>query len=461
MTIRPSRLTAVFAAGVIFGAAPTAITWYTRYHHACDRDENDNAIVMATSEDVHPGRHRQELIKEWNQKNPDAPVRLVEIRGGADIEYSQLLADQQLHGCAYDVMSLDIVWIPEFIRDGYLEPFPTTEFRKEDFLDKPWKSGIGASDHQQYAIPFHTDVGLLYYRKDIIPEPPRTWAELRAAITPENIAQLEGPNPAGLVTQLSDYEGLTVNAMEAVWGAGGVLQAGTSAVNVDPVAAKALSSLIDDENNPAYGTAPRIVKESVAYREADTVAAFAQGRALFLRNWPYAYSALLAEPSLKDKIGVAQLPGPARGMAGAGALGGQGLVIPHNSQHKQRARDLIRFLTDEQQQRQLFACGGYVPVRVDVYRGVQSCSQLPGQVATTESADPVSQGHLNVLASILTHALDNARLRPSVPYYPGFSRAFHRFLHDAILSNLVIKAPDLARRLTTCSGWTAPSPACP
>jgi multiple sugar transport system substrate-binding protein len=454
-----------FAATAVLTATVVVYQHDDRYRHGCGRgadggDADDGSIVMLADKDLNPGGRREELIKLWNDRHPAGPrVRLVSLPGGSDQEYSQMTAAQQLGSCPYDVLSADVVWIAEFVRSGYLEPFPQGQFDKNVFLAKPWATGTG-DDGRQYAIPFFSDVGLLYYRKDIIKKPPRTWVDLRRMTTAAALRRLPGRDKAGLVTQLADYEGLTVNGMEAVWNAGGTINQEGGKIVADDAAVRGLRRLVD-----GVTSSPGIVlKDSAEFREADSVTAFTEGRALFLRNWPYAYSVIAADPVMNGRVGVVELPGPAPGATpGAGALGGRGLAIPKNALHKAEARQLIEFLTEPVQQRRLFACGGFVPVRVEAYRDVQACSQLTGERPPDprESADPLTQRQLRDLAGILTTAIGRSRQRPDVPYYPGFSRAFHRYLHEALVRGGSVDAGTLSGLLTACAGRTSPGRDCP
>jgi len=71
-----------------------------------------------------------------------------------------------------------------------------------------------------YGVPFTSNAGLLYYRKDVLAAahraPPRTVAEL--ASTARTVAPKYGL--AGYAGQFAPYEGLTVNFAEAVQSAG-------------------------------------------------------------------------------------------------------------------------------------------------------------------------------------------------------------------------------------------------
>lgn len=443
-----------FAVGGGAGAAIGIYRWHDRYHHGCGRGTDDDEIVWVSGADISAGGLRQDLIKAWNDyadAHNKMHAKLVAIPGGTDQQRAEMLAAQQSGSCSYDVLGLDVVWLPEFIRGGYLVQFPPGEFDQNAFLAKPWQAGTGANG-RQYAIPFQSDVGLLYYRKDIDPRPPRTWDELSRRTTKAALQKLRGRDPAGLVTQLADYEGLTVNGMEAIWAAGGHVEKaerdGTTKIVVDRKAADALNRLTTGVGSSL------ILKDSAEFQEEDSVAAFRADRALFMRNWPYAYGVLAADPYLRNRFGVTELPGP-------GALGGQGLAIPTNALHKKEAGEFIRFLTELPRQQRLF-CSGSVPVIRQAYEqaNISACSQLAGrdQRNSPDVADPLTQQQLAQFAGVLEDALNHAKLRPDVPDYSGFSHAFHRYIHDAISQHIVISPNVLSGRLTSCAGEVPPNP---
>ncbi|WP_018653388.1 extracellular solute-binding protein [Actinomadura flavalba] len=443
-------------AGVLAATALVVVPDQRRYGQGCPRS-GDDTIVMATGEDLNPGRRRQELVRRWNEGHPDGPqARLVEIPGGTNAEHAQMLAAQQAGSCAYDVLSLDVVWVPEFIDAGLVEPIPAGAFDPSVFLPKAWSTGLDARG-RLYAVPFTSNVGLLYYRRDIVGDaPPRTYADLRRLASRANLDRLPAAGAAPLVTQLDDYEGLTVNAMEAIWAAGGALTVQGERLHLDDAGARGLTRLLDDAR------AGVILRASARYQEATSMQAFAEGHALFLRNWPYAFPVLKTDPHLRNRFGVAELPtdgpGPHRG-----ALGGQNLAVSKHARDKRQARDFIAFMTAPPQQQSLYACGGYVPVRKEVYADVRACSDLPGQTATTpeEDTDQVTRDELRALAAVLTRALATAEPRPRVPRYPDFSRALHERLHTALTRSRTFDPSTLSPYLTTCSGWRRPRSDCP
>src|SRR5690606_12799953 len=67
-----------------------------------------------------------------------------------------------------------------------------------------------------YRVPAFTDAGLLYYRTDLVPEPPQTFEELMRLASAN-----QTPDRWGYVWQGKQYEGLITNYLEVLWGHGG------------------------------------------------------------------------------------------------------------------------------------------------------------------------------------------------------------------------------------------------
>src|SRR5207244_2829279 len=75
-----------------------------------------------------------------------------------------------------------------------------------------------------WAMPWLMNVGVLYYRTDLLAKyrlpPPRTWEALVDQVVRVRGAEHDG-RLDGVVWQGRQYEGLTVNALEAIWANGG------------------------------------------------------------------------------------------------------------------------------------------------------------------------------------------------------------------------------------------------
>lgn len=150
--------------------------------------------------------------------------------------------------------------------------------------------------------------------------------------------------------------------------------------------------------------------------------AFGDGRAAFLRNWPYAWPLFEAPDSpVRGRVGIAPLPGRRPDTAGRGSTGGSHLGVSSRTRHPEAAVALVRFLTAERAQRALLA-GTLYPARADLYR------------------DPALQGRHPELPRVHDLML-TARPRPVTPHYLLLSATLQPEF-SAVLVGLV--APDRA-----------------
>ncbi|MEV0647401.1 extracellular solute-binding protein [Phytomonospora sp. NPDC050363] len=420
------------AVGLAGGVALTLVTLSLVDSDAPPKPE-PGTIQVLSGLDVSEGRQRGQLVEQWNQLHPEGPrAQIVEMTGDADEQYSQVRATAQDGRSVpaaerVDVYNLDVTWTAEFAEAGHLLELDTDEVDTSGFLPGPLASG--AHDGEQYGLPFNTDAGLLYYRADLISEPPSTWDEL-AAMTEQVLSDpaIRAAHPeleAGIALQLADYEGFSVNLLEWTLAHGGDLGDGeTSRVADDADTVVALEEL--DARFAQPGSAPLILPDALRHKEADSLAAFAAGRTLFLRQWPYAYRELartdLAECGTAQKsFCVARLPGP-------GVLGGQNLAVSAYTDQPAAAVALVEFLTSERSQQLLFERGGFGATRQVVYR------------------DPVIVRE-HPYAALLLDAVTNARARPETAAYQRYSETLRSTLHRALSVPERADLADLQARL--------------
>ncbi|MFI8294533.1 ABC transporter substrate-binding protein [Streptomyces nigra] len=311
------------------------------------------------------------VLEGWNRTHPDERVTLVELPDSADETHAQMTTDlRDGDRSRFDILNIDVSWTSEFAAQGWIRPLERDRFPLDTFL-KP-VVGTATYDGRLYAVPYVTNAGLLLYRKDILAEegvdPPRTWDELeRAART---IAPKHGLD--GYAGQFLPYEGLTVNAAEAVYSAGGsILGDEGERVTVNSEAAR------DGIDFLARGVREGwIPREALTYKEEESKQAFQDGRLLFLRNWPYAYAVASAEGSpVAGKIGAVPLPGPDG--PGTSVLGGSNLAVSTHARHPDSAARLLAYLTSEHVQRQVLTRGALPPVRADLYEDPELVRRFP------------------------------------------------------------------------------------
>jgi len=348
------------------------------------------------------------LIDAWNSAHPGQRVTPIYLPDDADDQYAQLVTNLQAHSSVYDVMSLDVIWTAEFASSGWISPISEQAVPLGQYL-RPAVDTASYEGHL-YAVPFTSNAGLLYYRKDILAaagdRPPTTWAQLArlaATLAPRY-------HVAGYGGQFQAYEGLTVNFAEAVQSAGGSLlsPAGSPAAVASPQARSALQFLAGGFRQ---GWIPRA---ALGWNEEESRRAFESGQLLFLRNWPYVYGdASKPGPGnvVAGKFGVTTLPG-LRG-PGSSTLGGANLAISAFSLHQGTALAFIRYLTSAASEKYILERSALPPAWTGLYSQPVLIRRFP-------------------FLPVLKQAILTARPRPALVSYSQYSLAISSAVHQAL-----------------------------
>ncbi len=266
-----------------------------------------------------------------------------------------------------DVFQIDVVW-PGLLASHLVDLKPyTAGAEKEHFPSMIANDTVG---DRLVAMPWFTDAGLLFYRKDLLDKykvaPPKTWDELAAAARKIQEAERSAGNAKmwGYVWQGRAYEGLSCDAIEWVssLGGGAIVDAGGKVTVNNPQAAKALEM--------AAGWVGSITPKAVLnYGEEDSRGVFQSGNAVFLRNWPYVWAlAQQKESKVKDKVGVMPLPAGSAGGRGAAALGGWQLAVSKYSRNPKLAAELVAYLTSPEEQKRRAIQAAFNPTIPALYK---------------------------------------------------------------------------------------------
>jgi multiple sugar transport system substrate-binding protein len=315
-------------------------------------------ITLATGPDLTGYMHP--LVDKWNASHPAEKVTLLELPDAADDQHAQMVTNLQAKSDRYDVLNIDIVWTAEFADAGWIIPLDRRQFPLDQFLKPVVDTAMFGE--KLYGVPWNSNAGLLYYRKDILnkagKKPPKTWAQLRRLA--KTVAPKYGVE--GYAGQFLPYEGLTVNFAEAVQSAGGAILTddGTKVSVNTPQARQGLNFLV---NGFREGWIP---KRSLNFKEEESREEFQDGRLLFLRNWPYVYG-LLSRPDSKvrNKFGFTLLPGQSG--PGSSSLGGANLAVSAYSRHQKTAIAFIKYLTSLESEREVLTQGSFPPVWARLY----------------------------------------------------------------------------------------------
>ena len=286
-------------------------------------------------------------VAAWNKANPSETCKLIELDPSADAQRQSMVQNATIKSDAYGVLNLDVVWTAEFAANQWITQLDAADFPAANYL--PATSSTGTYFNKLYAAPSGSDGALLYYRKDLldaagVSEVPTTWAGVVAAI---DKVKSKNPSIGGYLGQFQKYEGLTCNFSEVVNSSGGSVLDDKNQPTVDTDAAKAGLHFLVDGFKQGY-----IPKAAITYKEEESRNAFQSGGAVFLRNWPYAYSLMGAtdgSSKVAGKFGIAQLPG--KDGPGVSTLGGHNLAISTYAKNKASCLKFIKFLSSEEQQR--------------------------------------------------------------------------------------------------------------
>lgn len=397
---RRAFLTGVLACGTLSAAAAYFLP--TRAH-----------VELTIAAGGDPDGVRQFLIDLWNSQHPFIRLRQeqVDLSRGARDERDALRSRAE-NGDA-DILLLDVVFIPEFIRDGLITEVPLDD--ELEFIDATLRPGLGDGPDRYFAVPFNSDVGLLFARRRSSPDRLPSLAE----VIDRSGDRAAGPASGGtFVGQLtggsndpSTHEAFVVNVLEHL-------------LARDP-------ALLDEQTGmPVRGPrdldswreailplheAMRRRSVSSAKTETESFGRFVRESDIeYMRNWPVWYGQLFRPPpdglgTGASAISVGQLP--------TGVLGGASLAVVSGSRYRAEAMEVIRFFTSEPVQRYL-ASNSWAPVRRAAYQ-----------------PDP---GHLAVIEpGLLREAVESARPRPIHPRYLEFSDVIR-----AYFSRLLTTQPD-------------------
>ena len=343
-----------------------------------------------------------------------------------------------------DVYSIDVIW-PAILNQYSIDL--NSYFAKELPAIFPMLTTNDTVEGKLVALPYRADLGLLFYRTDLLREygyrePPKTWDELEtmAARIQHGERAKGNANFWGFVWQGAAAECLTCNALEwqASEGGGRIIERdGTISVN-NPRAIQAW-------RRAARWVGTISPPSIVAYKEWDGTNLWAAGNAAFMRNWPQASVASRAPASaVRTKFDVTLLPA---GKAGrAGTLGGTSLAVSRFSRHPHEALELVRYLCSGHLQVQRSRALAVPPTQDQLY-------ELPELLDPNPYLAPV--GRAFRVSGVVARPSDVARDK-----YEDVTEAYIRAVHSVITQQQ--SAPDAAaaleKELVRITGFKTGSP---
>jgi multiple sugar transport system substrate-binding protein len=331
------------------------------------------------------------IIKNCNaQSHGKYTISYQLLPAASDTQRLQLVRRLAAHDSSIDIMALDVTWEAEFANAGWIVPW--TGANKASVVNGTIAPALetGMWKGQLVAVPLNTNTQLLWYRSDLVPNPPKTWAQMLADA--EQLAK-EG-KPHLIEIQGAQYEGTTVwfNTMNASAG-GTVVNPTSTTVTLGPAAVKGLSIMKQLASSVAADPSLGVQMEN------DNRLAMEGGTAAFELNYPFVYPSMKADnPAMFKHFKWALYPEVIPGVPAKVTIGGIDLAVSSYSAHQALAFQAALCLRDAQNQLINATVGGVPPTIASLY------------------SDPKLYPDYPFHADIL-YALEHASVRPKTPVY--------------------------------------------
>ena len=342
-----------------------------------------------------------------------------------------------------DVYAVDVIW-PGILAENLLDlnAFVPAQEIASHFPELIANNTVNG---KLVALPCLVDVGLLFYRTDLLRRygyrtPPRTWEELETMA-----ARIQAGERArgqkdfcGFVWEGASSEAVTCNALEWQVSEGG-----------GPIIENNMVTVNNPETGRALERAARWVGTIsppgvVTYKEWDAYNVWQAGQAAFMRNWATSHFREPIQGSItKDQFDIASLP---RGRARiATTVGGRSYAVSRHSLYPREAAMLARFLCRPDTQLNRIGKIGGSPTIPELYND-------PRMLATN-----------SYFSTILKTYRNDKVWRPSRETgkrYPDLSRAYYRTVREILEGKKTAASAlsDLQAELMQITGLKASTP---
>jgi multiple sugar transport system substrate-binding protein len=345
----------------------------------------------------------QRVVQGFNRQH-QGQIRVTYRNFKPDRYFDELQRMFSGTGRRIDVIGGDLIWPAEFATKGWIADlssrFPQSE--RQQFL--PGTIQANTFQGKVWGVPWFTDVGVLFYRKDLLDQSglsaPQTWKELKQrALQVKRNSGIQH----GHVFQGAQNESGVCSGLEYIWSHGGDVLDPQDPSRVIIDSPQTVAGLTMERSMITEGVSPQSVD---SYDVGESWDDFLRGRSVFCRHWPGFYEEVGGQgsPLSRDQVEVAPIPAGASGQS-AGCFGGFNLFIhaASDAAHQDAAWQFIQFMTDAKTQKERAVNNVLLPTRQALY---QDADVLQVPIIPRTKA-----------------ALDKARTRPVHPRYSEMSTA--------------------------------------
>lgn len=324
------------------------------------------------------------LINKFNREN-EGEIKVIPI----DLSYKQfstndrkeiLIRTLRSKSSKLDIFAVDQIWVPRFTK--WAEPLDNyiSENKKSDLIEEAIQTCL--YENKLFAIPLYLDIGVMYYRKDLLeslPESKEVKQLLAQSITWEDFIKLSNHFKKKIkspfyIFPAYEYEGLVCSFMELILSLNKDFFKSSQLNFESQEAFKSLSLLVDLVNH--YKISPEDVTElteNTAYKY------FIENDGIFLRGWPSFQKDYknLNKDTQKDSLLVMTALPHFNGVEPTAIFGGWNLMVSKYSMKKEAVLKFINFLISEESQKILYEKGAYLPILKSLYEDKKFIEEHP------------------------------------------------------------------------------------
>ena len=286
----------------------------------------------------------------------------------------------------YDMMVLDCIWLPIFVKNKWVQPFEPIEAKANDKIE--WDAflpGIvdayDVIDGQHWAAPIDFFLEVLAYRTDLfetagLKEPPKTWDEFKAYAEKLNdpangvygVTTMPGEQDGGYSEWTVRLASLPMppNSTQFVWD-----RDFKSMIPYNDNGRKALDRWLEIKPFTAPGA------NEMGYAEATN--AYMQGNAAMYVNW-FGFFPDIENPEtskVAGKVKYALPPVETLGGTRNDYIGGFQISIAANAPNPDHSYQFIAFVTSHEGQEIMLEAGASGAYRSDVYSNEKWLAKFP------------------------------------------------------------------------------------
>ena len=317
-------------------------------------------------------------VHKFNQQNAGKiKVELVQLPIVTNDQYSKILNSLRSQSTTPDVIQMDVPWPAQFAAANWIAPID--QYANASYLKQFWPGAatIGNINGKLYGIQRYMDIGMLYYRTDLVEKYGGTVPQTREQL--ETLAKqiVAGESAHGVkygyLIPGKKIEAIVDQWLELIWGAGGTIGEPGNFQLTGQTQVGALQYMHD-----LIYTSKLASNGTNTYAPNDILNLFNNGLAPFMRNWTFAYP--LANNPQKSKVAgkVGVAPTLIEGSnTGHGCIGGWVLGINAFSAHKDEAWKFIDYMLSKDTQTSLALNAGLISSRPDVASDSAVQAKLP------------------------------------------------------------------------------------